>query len=876
MFKSDSHGNQAHDDREELLPSVCLPEDEYHSEETEDFFQAITNKEFERVQSYLQSGMSPNAFLTTVLMAPDYEDHHAEVSGCCKSHTALTEACRSGDLRIINLLLDQGAQVNTPDCLYCPLNTAIICNNLPLVQLLIAKGANPNLIGRFQEHALLKAISFRETSDEIIAYLINLPGINLEFTGGKLSPLMAAAYYGRAKVIAMLCDKGVGLEITMQNDMYAISKGTALTIAIQKNRPHACEMLLHYGANINNPTVSGVAPIVLAADRPDCLLALIQSNQAFLIKKESLTQAVEKAENNPNTLLILKNFIEKYDALYEQITLYTPIALPHNYSVPHLDLELLTACQQGDFDSVSCLLEKGADPNAATILTLSNLPPCFAPLSYHATSALSHACKGGLKDIATLLIEKGAQPNRHDCAMSALSAAIFWSLKEPRSNFDLIDLLLTAGADINALDIDSDTALLTAIKAGDLALVAFLFERGATLDRIGRDNLNAIELCASLGNFKMLQYFYQKDLEIRLWARNAFYIASKKRNSAILFFLLHIGVNYHISEATHPNSSETRQFANARLFEATLKALKTHNTLEALPEGSALKKLAKRFLLENLCERDNITILLSEFEVVSDLLKKSPKLLPYFDEIASYYLSGCINQPTWGFLEISGWAFIAAQCEIRLEKGIKALAYLYTLDLVKTFVEYQKDISLNFKAESACILLREIYKKIPHHPDIFPYIPEAIPFEHYCAALLNTPLVQEFIKNTADKVSKATDNELLDYVLLESRQLYQLWAEMTLPQITETLRQNEAINRDKLQQALLTHIECERVAGSDVQEFEQEELKSLPIEICGLYFTSTSEKIRTRLAQQSQTYQQRLLQEVTQVATDYFKKNKGP
>lgn len=65
---------------------------------------------------------------------------------------------------------------------------------------------------------------------------------------------------------------------------------------------------------------------------------------------------------------------------------------------------LVEAAQKGDKDSISLLLDKGADPNSKACSHDPSSPPL-------PTMALIEATLKGYKDIVKLLLDKGANPN---------------------------------------------------------------------------------------------------------------------------------------------------------------------------------------------------------------------------------------------------------------------------------------------------------------------------------------------------------------------------------------------------------------------------------------------------------------------------------
>jgi ankyrin repeat protein len=176
---------------------------------------------------------------------------------------------------------------------------------------------------------------------------------------------------------------------------------------------------------------------------------------------------------------------------------------------------LLFAARQGALESARVLVEAGADVNLAD-------PAGISPL----LSAIIN----GHYDVAGLLLENGADPNAADTdGRTALFAAVDMNTM-PVSNvpmpkvihnrltsFDLIEMLLARGADVNAqlesqqayrakLDRGTDTVLtsgstplLRAAKAADVAVVGLLLEKGADPRLATRTGINPLMIAAGLG-----------------------------------------------------------------------------------------------------------------------------------------------------------------------------------------------------------------------------------------------------------------------------------------------------------------------------------------------------------------------------------------
>ncbi|KAM0247206.1 hypothetical protein ACHAP5_004288 [Fusarium lateritium] len=168
------------------------------------------------------------------------------------------------------------------------------------------------------------------------------------------------------------------------------------------------------------------------------------------------------------------------------------------------------AAGEGHVDVVNLLLERGANVNACS--SHSNMPQ---------GTALQAAVESGQSDIVDILLEHGADPNlgggefTHPiiAAASKGEEAIFKKLLDAKVDVtveggeymstpltyaaiylptDSIRLILDAGADINHVDNEGDTALIVTAGLGDHETVRLLLDYGADVLVQNNEGLNAM------------------------------------------------------------------------------------------------------------------------------------------------------------------------------------------------------------------------------------------------------------------------------------------------------------------------------------------------------------------------------------------------
>jgi hypothetical protein len=134
-------------------------------------------------------------------------------------------------------------------------------------------------------------------------------------------------------------------------------------------------------------------------------------------------------------------------------------------------LPLLEAGRSGRIERVRVLLEGGADPNIEPRKAYKGHVPVLALLAAHRQ----------LAEILSALLQAGARVNS-----AAGKAPLHWAARE--GNGANVDVLVNAGADLDALDAHGDTALHLAFWAGSYRLASRLAQRGARRDIPGYKN----------------------------------------------------------------------------------------------------------------------------------------------------------------------------------------------------------------------------------------------------------------------------------------------------------------------------------------------------------------------------------------------------
>lgn len=159
--------------------------------------------------------------------------------------SALNHACLSGNVRLIQLLLDREAQSSTRVGWYThSLCEAIIGGKVGVVQFLLEQGTDVNLRGGRWGSALQAACSTFRSDTCLVRQLLDI-GADVNVRGGKFGNALCAAVYNRhVESVQMLLDWEALI------DMRGGKYGNALQIAIKKGLGDARKALLKRGWKI--------------------------------------------------------------------------------------------------------------------------------------------------------------------------------------------------------------------------------------------------------------------------------------------------------------------------------------------------------------------------------------------------------------------------------------------------------------------------------------------------------------------------------------------------------------------------------------------------------------------------------------------------
>jgi len=187
-------------------------------------------------------------------------------------NAGLVDAAKNTDRATVRALLDQHADVNSPDADGATaLHWAVRWDDLATAELLISKGANVKVANRYGVTALtLAATNGNAAMIELLLKAGAVP--NTVLPGGE-TPLMTAARTGKADAVKVLLAHGADVNAKEEQGQ------TALMWAAAEGNTAAASMLLEFGADLRARSKGGFTPLLFAVreGRLDTAQALLKA-----------------------------------------------------------------------------------------------------------------------------------------------------------------------------------------------------------------------------------------------------------------------------------------------------------------------------------------------------------------------------------------------------------------------------------------------------------------------------------------------------------------------------------------------------------------------------------------------------------------------
>ncbi|KJJ34233.1 ankyrin repeat-containing protein [Aspergillus flavus AF70] len=362
-------------------------------------FEAVQADQVTIVTTLLDHGANPN------LPGPEHVLWSAIYRPAClrilmtrgadvrKTPGIMEQATSINNIDSVRILLQAGVDPNSKkDGIYTPLCSAIRDNRGDIFALLLANGANPNVMA--SEYPAWKCVTHFRT--HLLPDLVDA-GADLHQPPGIVE---MAVQVNNAEAAQWLLEHGGA----NPNDRNAQGH-TALTTAIRDNRVDLMALLLAHGADPNQRGQDW--PVCMAVRSPILLQQLLPAVTDLSAHKGVMEMAVLANQLESIKLLLAAGASVEYKngGVFSPLTtalrehhedivrfLLDEAGADPNAPGEHLPIvKAVRRCNNGDFKMIELLLEKGADPNK----------------TYREWNAIMQAIENRDMKLLRLLVEKG-------------------------------------------------------------------------------------------------------------------------------------------------------------------------------------------------------------------------------------------------------------------------------------------------------------------------------------------------------------------------------------------------------------------------------------------------------------------------------------
>ncbi|KAH6977414.1 ankyrin repeat-containing domain protein [Ilyonectria sp. MPI-CAGE-AT-0026] len=421
--------------------------------------------------------------------------------------TALQAAVESGEAELVIFLINSGAAINADAAAYngltC-LQAAVSCGNLVLVDKLLQQGARVNAPASTGSGQTALQAAVKGGNAEMVRRLLHAGADVNQITNGRVALCSAieCCQYNNYSDDNTDSDDDTDSNDTNESIFNLLMKNganpdpkkvkiTPLAIAASRGQAHIVDRLLQAGANVNRPsldpfripnTIPGLIP-------PRTPLAIAVSHGREDVVELLINSGADLNQTGHDGTNLLHHALSNYTfscGITESLIRGSVNPnKPSKTGVFPIHVAATYLSSRNAEVAIKILIDAGADVNTP----------------WEATTALQIVVEKGHERVVEMLLDAGADVNSQLGTATALQRAV------EEGHKSLVDMLLDAGADINAPAAPSfgTTALQAAVKRDDLPLARDLISRGADVNAQPAIDYGAtaLQLAAINGNINM-------------------------------------------------------------------------------------------------------------------------------------------------------------------------------------------------------------------------------------------------------------------------------------------------------------------------------------------------------------------------------------
>ena len=399
----------------------------------------------------------------------------------------LSYAMENSDENIVKYLVENGADMYSYEI--TALYQAVLNLNPKLVEYFLDKGASIEKAGETDVYGNIMMAAagskFNNSNDKSPVDLT----------------LLEKSAENSAKIMQMIIDK---VDKKLIND--SLEGKTPLIIAVGNSYIDTAKILIENGADVNSVDFEGWSALSYAVNNGDIEIAKLLLENKVKIKDELLIAI--KSPIVESSINIMKLLIDnKANINYTDENGFSPLNM---------------AIESGDMELTKFLITNGANVNS---------------LMQDGVSLIGYAIAQNNMDLLQILIENGANvnyTNGDSWADTPLKTASRLGLD------NVVRILLTRNADINAVDMNGNTALHTEALNSQLSVVKLLLEKNPNLDIQNKVGNTALHLAVISGNINIVGELVLKGANTRIRNNDGKYPRdiARANNSAAIFEVL--------------------------------------------------------------------------------------------------------------------------------------------------------------------------------------------------------------------------------------------------------------------------------------------------------------------------------------------------
>ncbi|XP_048239007.1 uncharacterized protein LOC124117623 [Haliotis rufescens] len=407
----------------------------------------------------------------------------------------LNLACEGGNKALVEYLLPKTDINKRGNKGWTPVMNAAWKGRNDVFDFLVSKGADIKLTDDDNDNILNLACEGGNMT--LVEYLLPKTDINIRGNNGR-TPVMTAAWSGKKDVFDFLVSKGADITLTDDNN------DNILHLACWGGNKPLVQYLLPK-TDINIRGNMGRTPVMNAAwsGKKDVF--------DFLVSKG--TDITLTDYDNDNILHLACR--EGNKPIVEYLLPRTDINKRGNMGLT----PVMNAAWSGKKDVLDFLVSKGAD------ITLTD---------YDNDNIFHLACEGGNKPIVEYLLPKTDINTRGNKGLTPVMTAA-WSGKK-----DVLDFLVSKGADITLTDYDNDNILHLACEGGNKPIVEYLLPK-TDINTRGNNGRTPVMTSAWSGKKDVFDFLVSKGADITLTDYdndNILHLACEGGNKPLVEYLL--------------------------------------------------------------------------------------------------------------------------------------------------------------------------------------------------------------------------------------------------------------------------------------------------------------------------------------------------